>query len=68
MNWLNKHKGINIITTHDIELIELNKHTHANYNFTETIHDKNIKFDYKLKKGPITTRNAINLLKLFNYP
>ena len=29
--------------------------------------DNDVKFDYKLKEGPATTRNAIMLLKVLGY-
>ncbi|MFA7494484.1 MAG: hypothetical protein WCZ43_13360, partial [Proteiniphilum sp.] len=38
------------------------------YHFTETVHDNEIYFDYKIKKGILTTRNAISILELNGYP
>jgi len=32
------------------------------------VESKELHFDHKLKFGPLTTRNAIKLLELANYP
>ena len=50
------------VASHDIELTEILKDTYDNYHFREQITDEGIHFDYKLKNGPSTTRNAIALL------
>lgn len=68
MKWLSKSKGINITASHDIELTEMMKHTYENYHFTETFKDGDIHFDYKIRSGPSTSRNAIKLLEVLVYP
>lgn len=57
-----------IISTHDIELAGYLKDEYELYHFSEDIRDGVIHFDYKLKKGVLTTRNAIKILELYNYP
>jgi len=52
--------------THDIELTQLLEE-YENYYFNETIQNEDICFDYKLKKGISTSRNAIRLLKQLGY-
>ena len=52
--------------THDIELTTLLKDYMANYHFSETVTDT-VTFDYKLKGGPSTSRNAIKLLKMYGF-
>ncbi|MDO5041067.1 MAG: DNA mismatch repair protein MutS, partial [Peptoniphilus sp.] len=54
--------------THDIELTELLKEEFENYHFEEEIKDRDVTFDYELKKGPSTTRNAIEILSIKGYP
>ena len=55
------------MATHDIELTQMIESGYDNYNFRETVTDDDIIFDYKLRKGPSTTRNAIKLLKTMNF-
>ena len=54
--------------THDTELTGLLKEYYENYHFEESINDDNeITFDYMLKPGPSTTKNAILMLKAYGY-
>ena len=56
-----------ILTTHDFELCDLKTKsgkTAENYHFEESYKGDEIVFDYKLKHGRCTTRNAISLLKM----
>ncbi len=53
--------------THDIELTRLLKHRFSNYHFSGTIQGRDVQFDYTLKNGPTTERNAIHLLKTAGY-
>lgn len=58
---------IGLLTTHDLELGELENEDGekiTNYHFTDEIHDGEIHFDYKLKRGIAKTANAIALMKL----
>ena len=53
--------------THDIELTELLRNDFGNYHFEEDVADGDVVFNYKLKEGKATTRNAIRLLELMGY-
>lgn len=53
--------------THDIELTRLLENVYKNYHFEETVVEDDIQFDYKLKGGASTTRNAIKLLKIIGF-
>lgn len=53
--------------THDIELTSLLEKYYYNYHFQEEVTDDDVKFNYKLFKGPATTRNAIKLLNIIGY-
>ncbi|MBQ4284736.1 MAG: hypothetical protein IJB96_12525 [Lachnospira sp.] len=53
--------------THDIELTTLLEKYYDNYHFQEEVTDDDVKFNYKLFKGPATTRNAIKLLNIIGY-
>ena len=53
--------------THDIELTSLLDDKFDNYHFEEEINEGDIHFNYRLKNGKATTRNAIKLLELMGY-
>lgn len=53
--------------THDIELTSILADKFSNYHFQEYIEDDQVLFDYKLQKGPATSRNAIKLLSMLGY-
>jgi DNA mismatch repair ATPase MutS len=68
LSYLNRKDNIVIVSTHDIELAEMLSSEYDLHHFTETVETKELHFDHKLKPGPLTTRNAIKLLELANYP
>lgn len=55
-----------LVATHDMELTQI-LGTYENYHFSETVTEDGVTFDYKLKKGPSNTRNALKLLKAMNF-
>ncbi|MFN3998858.1 MutS-related protein [Algoriphagus sp.] len=59
-------RGFGIISTHDIELSELEQSVDKvhNFSFHSEILDKSIDFDYKIKKGPCPSFNAHKLMEL----
>jgi len=59
-------QGFGIISTHDIELSEMEKNVDKvhNFSFHSEILDKSIDFDYKIKKGPCPSFNAHKLMEL----
>lgn len=59
-------KAQGIISTHDIELADLQNRLQgvSNFSFHSEIHDQNIDFDYKLKPGPCPSFNAHKLMEL----
>ena len=40
---------------------------YENYHFEEEVREKDVVFNYLLKKGRVTTRNAIRLLEMIGY-
>lgn len=67
LKYLAKNNHV-IAATHDIELTILLKDLFVNKHFEEKIEEGDIKFDYLLKDGPATSRNAIAILNNLNYP
>lgn len=62
------HSGILCFAaTHDIELTDLLQEEFENYHFEEEIRKGDVSFNYKLRQGKATTRNAIKLLELMGY-
>lgn len=53
--------------THDIELTHLLEKYYDNYHFEEDVIEGDIVFNYQLKNGRATTRNAIRLLGVMGY-
>lgn len=67
LEYLGKRAKV-IAATHDIELTFLLSKYFDNYHFEETIESDDIVFDYKLRNGPTTTRNAIEILRVLDFP
>lgn len=58
-----------LAATHDIELAELLRDDgYELHHFREEVADGQLVFDYRLHTGPLTTRNAIRILELYDYP
>lgn len=64
---LSMQKVLCFAATHDIELTQLLNKEYENYYFSEQIQKDDILFDYKLKKGISTSRNAIRLIQQIGY-
>lgn len=66
INNLSTKNTLGLVSTHDLELGSLEDRNSKvkNYHFEEYYEDDKIHFDYKLKDGVSTTRNAVYLMKL----
>lgn len=63
-------KALGILTfaaTHDIELTELLSKDYDNYHFDEEIKDDDVLFNYMIKPGKATSKNAIKLLSIMGF-
>ncbi|WP_281512729.1 MutS-related protein [Mammaliicoccus vitulinus] len=66
---ISSKSNVNLIAaTHDIELTESLQHDMLMYHFSEVLEDEDIFFDYKIKEGPSRTSNAIELLRIYDFP
>ena len=64
---LSKGKGIVLVSTHDFELCDIKDaegKNVLNYHFEEYYEGDEIRFDYHIRDGRCTTRNAMALLKM----
>jgi hypothetical protein len=67
LNYLGKNNLV-LVTTHDIELQDLLGGHYRMLHFSEQVEGEHFYFDYKLKLGPTSSRNAIKLLEICGYP
>ncbi|MFT5368882.1 MAG: hypothetical protein ACI8V2_003855 [Candidatus Latescibacterota bacterium] len=67
---LTKHHGLGMVSTHDLELVHLEKEfpNIRNFHFRETIQNNKMAFDYKLHPGPCPTTNALTIMRLEGLP
>ncbi|HYN07833.1 MAG TPA: hypothetical protein VES67_10620 [Vicinamibacterales bacterium] len=56
-----------LAATHDRELVQLLRHT-TSYHLSDALGDQELVFEYRLRPGPATSRNAIALLRLHGAP
>lgn len=62
--------GVGMISTHDLELANLEEEIPAlaNRHFEETIKDGKMSFEYKIKAGPCPTTNALKIMEMEGLP
>jgi DNA mismatch repair ATPase MutS len=67
---LNRADGphIVLVSTHDIELSFLLQTVWDRYHFQEAVEDGELAFDYKIRTGLCSSRNALRLLAARDYP
>lgn len=61
-----KGETLGLVSTHDLELCDMEKENKEvmNYHFREYYEDNKIRFDYKIRIGVSNTRNAKYLMKM----
>ena len=62
--------GFGLVSTHDLELAELEKDipTASNAHFRERVEARALTFDYRLRPGPCPTTNALRIMELEGLP
>ncbi len=62
--------GVGFVSTHDLELAQLEKEIPqlSNWHFAETIKNGKMSFEYKIKPGPCPTTNALTIMKMEGLP
>lgn len=68
LDYLARRNCLIFVATHDLELTSLLGDQYTSLHFSERVSDLGLAFDYKLKRGPATTKNAIALLRYLGYP
>ena len=64
---LDRGDSVVIVATHDVELLELLP-SFGSWHFREDVTDGVLTFDYRLRSGACSTRNALAILELAGYP
>lgn len=67
LNYLSETNAVTIVATHDLQLIPMLK-GYKSYYFKEDVTQYGMVFDYKIRKGISSTRNAIKILEYLKYP
>jgi DNA mismatch repair ATPase MutS len=65
---LNRGEDLVVVATHDLEVLEFLNGSYSAHHFREQITGNALTFDYRLRPGPSSTRNAIALLEFMDYP
>ena len=67
---LSKGHGFGLVSTHDLELADLEQAIPRlrNAHFQETVADGTLTFDYQLRPGPCPTTNALRIMELEGLP
>lgn len=68
LDYLSTKNCISFVASHDKELTDGWNDSYVNYHFSEDIGEEDIVFDYLLKEGPATSKNAIKLLEFVSFP
>lgn len=66
LEYMHSSPSLCIAATHDIELTEKDN-GFDNFHFSEKVIDGNVCFDYKIKKGAATSKNAILLMSQLGF-
>ena len=67
LNALSLSHVVCFAATHDIELSQILKDVYENYHFEEEVTGQDVRFNYMLKPGNASSRNAITLLEMLGY-
>ena len=67
---LSKGNGYGLVSTHDLELADLEQAVPGlrNAHFQETVSAGSLQFDYQLRPGPCPTTNALRIMELEGLP
>ena len=68
LSYLNRGADLVVAATHDVELLEMLRGDYEMHHFREEVVDEGLTFDYRIRPGPSSTRNAIALLRVLKYP
>ncbi|MBI3606728.1 MAG: hypothetical protein HY207_02030 [Nitrospirae bacterium] len=61
---LGESNGLGLVSTHDLELVKLESESPriTTHHFRETVDERGLAFDYRLRPGPCPTTNALTIM------
>ncbi len=61
---LGESNGLGLVSTHDLELVKLEAESPriVTHHFRETVDERGLAFDYRLRPGPCPTTNALKIM------
>ena len=68
LDYLCQRNAVTIVTSHDIELARMLQDVYENYHFSYSCDESGLHFDYSIKNGISSTKNAIRLMGMLGYP
>ena len=70
IKFISAKNGVGAVSTHDLELVALEKELRnlKNFHFREEVKDGRMIFDYTLRPGPCPTTNALKVMKSEGLP
>ncbi|MBX4265450.1 MutS-related protein [Clostridium estertheticum] len=66
--YLSTHNSLVAVATHDLEIATMVGDLYECHYFTENVGEHGLEFDYQIRKGVSSTRNAIKVLEFIGYP
>ncbi|MGH4122778.1 MAG: MutS-related protein [Clostridium sp.] len=66
--YLSRHNSLVAVATHDLDITNMLGDLYECYYFTENVGEQGLEFDYQIRKGVSSTRNAIKVLEFMGYP
>jgi DNA mismatch repair ATPase MutS len=68
LSYLSQNSNMVLVSTHDLELIDLLAESYNYYHFSESVENGALSFDYKLRLGKLNNTNAIKILEINKFP
>jgi hypothetical protein len=67
---LSQGQGVGLVSTHDLDLVELAglEHNVRNFHFREEVRAGRMEYDYCLRPGPCPTTNALKIMEIEGLP
>ena len=68
LSYMAQKPGFLLVATHDLELVKAEEDLYETYYFDSQVHEKDIVFPYKIRRGIVGKTNAIDLMELLDFP
>lgn len=68
LRYLAARGALTVAATHDLSIAEALDGVYDNYHFDDEVSESGLAFDYRIKPGIVTKRNALKLLAFLGYP